>query len=105
MYRATTPIHTFSLPISTADCKDILITYKQGKNIVLEKYMDDRVLPSGMTINNKTITIVLTQEESKLFKAVAATVQVRILTDAGTVCASDIFNFKVKDVLDDDELT
>lgn len=105
MYRATTPIHTFSLPISTDDCKDIQVTYKQGKNVILEKYMDDRVLPSGMTLHDKDVVVTLTQEETKLFGAKKATVQIRILTDGGTASASDIFDITVKDVLHDNELT
>jgi hypothetical protein len=30
MYRATTPTHTFTLPINTSDCLEIQVTYKQG---------------------------------------------------------------------------
>ena len=30
MYRATTPTHTFTLPVNPADCDEIQVTYRQG---------------------------------------------------------------------------
>ena len=104
MFRATTPIHTFSLPIETSDCKDIQVTYKQKKTVVLEKYMNDGVLPSGMEIDGKDVIITLTQDETKLFVAKMATVQIRVLTNSGVASASEIFNIQVKDVLHDNIL-
>lgn len=103
MYRATTPTHTFTLPIQTSDCKDILVTYKQN-NVILDKHMDDGTLPSGMTIDGKTITITLTQEETKQFSQNVATVQVRVLTFDGLAMASQKFKLYIENVLNDEEL-
>lgn len=105
MYRATTPKHIFTLPILTSDCKDILVTYAQKCKVVLEKYMNDGNLPSGMTLDGNDVIVVLTQEEANKFKSELATVQIRILTNGGKACASRHFSISVKGVDNDSVLT
>lgn len=42
MYRATTPTHTFTLPMDTSNCLEILVTYKQG-NVQLDKHYQGNI--------------------------------------------------------------
>lgn len=103
MYRATTPTHTFKLPIETNTCSEILVSYKQ-KDFALDKHYQDGALPSGMTLDGKNVVIVLTQEEANQFKEGTAKVQVRVLTNAGTAMASNIFKLFVADVINEEVL-
>lgn len=104
MYRATTPTHTFTLPIETSTCKEILVTYIQGQNKI-EKHYQDGTLPEGMTLVNKDVMIRLTQEETKAFapeERIEA--QVRVLTNDDDAYASQIFKVWVNNVLNDEVL-
>lgn len=107
MFRATTPTHTFTLPIQTDNCKDILVTYSQDDKVVLEKYMDDKVLPDGMTLDDKKVIIVLTQEETNLFTETGksrkkiAKVQIRVLLESGWAGASAKYDINVEGVIND----
>lgn len=99
MYRATTPTHTFTLPINTSDCLEIQVTYKQG-GVVLVKHYQDNVLPSGMALDGKDVIISLTQEETLMFSENSkAKVQVRVLTQTNDVMASQKFPVKIQGVL------
>lgn len=103
MYRATTPTHTFTLPIETNTCSEILVSYKQN-NTGLDKHYEDGTLPSGMTLDGKKVIVVLTQEETKLFKKGIVEIQVRVLTNSGAALASQVFSVKVRDVINEDVL-
>ena len=105
MYRVTTPTHTFTLPIDTATCSEILVTYKQ-KKLKLDKHYENGTTPPGMTLDGNKVVIRLTQEETKRFNAdEVAGVQVRVLTLAGDVFASQKFAVFIKDVLNEEILT
>lgn len=101
MYRATTPTHTFELPFEYEQfVKKILITYKQGSKIVLEKTETDDI-----TVNGKTVSYQLTQAETKLFeKDIIVDIQIRVLTNGGQSIASQEWRMLVNDVLNDKEL-
>lgn len=103
MYRLTTPTHTFTLPINTALCSEILVTYKQARTTV-NKHYQDGTLPPGMTLDDKTIIIQLTQEETKKFAEGTVSIQVRVLTNAGQAFASQIFRAINNDVLNEEVL-
>lgn len=103
MYRATTPTHTFKLPIETNTCSEILVSYKQ-KDVVLEKHYQDGTLPDGMTLSGKNIVIILTQDETNQFKEGTAQVQIRVLTNGGSVMASQVFKLFVFDVINEEVL-
>lgn len=84
MIRGTTPTHTFDLPVSEANVKDIRITYVQNDEKIVEKRLNDVVL------SEKKVETTLTQEETLKFKAQrSAFVQVRVLTDEDKVFASN----------------
>lgn len=96
MIRATTPTHTFN--IHTNDVKELLITYKQGMDIVMEKTLKD------VEVNNGIITYRLTQEETKRFRPGTVDIQVRVLTNDGVALASQIMTIRSKGVLNDEVL-
>lgn len=96
MRRATTPVHKFTFPVDPATFEKILITYSQGRRVVLEKTKDD------LTFEDYVGRCKLTQEEANLFKASEPLlIQVRVLTYAGNALASEVFKTTVKEVLDD----
>lgn len=99
MYRVTTPTHTFTLPIQTATCDEIEVTYKQGSLVKIFHY-EDNTLPEGMTLDGKDVIIKLSQTDTKAFaSAFPLRVQVRVLTNDGDVFASQIFTLSVDEVL------
>lgn len=95
MIRATTPTHTFSLPIETNTIKSLLVTYKQGEDIVLEKTKED------CTLTGSTIKLTLTQEETKMFSPERVKIQLRVLTNDNVSLASKVKTKTVEDVLND----
>lgn len=97
MYRVTTPEHTFTLPEDAANYEIIQITYKQGQTRLIKRY-DDGILPEGMRISGKDVTLMLTQEETKKFRKGELLVQVRALTPAGKAYASTRFPIEVEEV-------
>lgn len=103
MYRVTTPTHTFKLPIETNTCSEILVSYKQT-DVCLDKHYENGTLPSGMTLDGKNVIIILTQEETKQFAEGRVKVQIRVLTNAGAVMASQIFTLSVADVINEEVL-
>ena len=104
MYRVTTPTHTFTLPIETATCKEILVTYRQG-GIKIDKHYKDSTLPEGMSLDGKNVVIRLTQEETKKFSAGnPVATQVRVLTVANDAFASQKFSVNIGDVLNEEIL-
>lgn len=104
MYRVTTPTYTFTLPIQTSACKEILITLKQS-SIELEKHYENSTLPDGMTLNGKDVYIHLTQEETKAFNTDhVVKAQVRVLTNDNEAFASQMINVYVNDVLNEEIL-
>lgn len=103
MYRVTTPTHTYTLPIETSSCKEILVSYKQS-NVLLEKHYQDGILPSGMTLNGNDVIVNLTQAETKAFEKGKIDAQVRVLTNANKAFASQIFTVTHKDVINEEIL-
>lgn len=103
MYRVTTPTHTYTLPIETSSCKEILVSYRQN-NVLLEKHYQDGTLPSGMTLNGKEVIVNLTQAETKAFDKGKIDAQVRVLTTANKAFASQIFTVTHKDVINEEIL-
>lgn len=99
MIRGTTPTHVFQLPIDAGTLKEVRITYKQHSKVVLEKTEAD------VTMEGRTISFVLTQEESMRFESgVTVKLQVKVLTVNGTVLASPIREFTVEDILNSEVL-
>lgn len=94
MTRGTTPIHVIKVPVSTVKIKDLIITYKQGKNVILEKRIND------VEFGDKSVKLKLTQQETLLFSArTVASGQIKIKTVSNDVWASKEFQFAVYDVM------
>ena len=104
MYRVTTPYLTFTLPIQTSTCKEVLVTIKQNAT-VLTKHYEDETMPDGMSFDGKKVIVRLAQEETKAFNPKAqALTQVRVLTNADDAYASQMFSVSVSDVLNEEIL-
>jgi hypothetical protein len=97
MIRATTPTHSFELPFDYEQfVSKILITYKQGDKIVLEKTENDIVFDGNV------VSYELTQEETLLFdRDIIVDIQVRVLTKGEQSLASQVWHKPIEDVLND----
>lgn len=99
MIRGTTPTHVFNIPIDTGTLKEVRITYKQLGRIVLEKTEAD------VTMEESTIQFTMTQLESLKFKPNnTVQVQIKVLTNTGTVLASPIREVSVDAILNEEVL-
>lgn len=95
MRLGTTPKHTFTFPFETDLIQELKITYSQNKKIILEKYFSD------CEIDKNSVSYNLTQEETFLFEyGVNVECQVRVLTTAGDVLASNIHIITAERCLD-----
>ena len=97
MYRVTTPTHTFNLPFDTSLIDKLILTYKQNGKTVIEKTEAD------VTMDGTTVSVTFTQQETALFKADVAKVQMRVKTGE-KVMASNILTVNVHEVLNKEEL-
>lgn len=111
MIRATTPKHMFTFDVDPEETfSEILITYAQNGEIVLEKHKSDLTFESCDCFGGKTVytaSIKLTQEETNLFSANPkgiVNIQVRAITENGDAIASDIMQISVQNVLNDEVL-
>ena len=96
IWRASTPTQTFRFGFDPLDWDIILITYKQGDSIILEKDQDD------LTIEGSVASFVLTQAEANLFDAsLPVAIQVRVATNSGASFPSRVWYVDVADVLND----
>lgn len=101
MIRGTTPTHTFGLPISKEDIKNITVTYKQDDRIIVEKGIDDVEI-----IGNK-VKVTLTQQETLRFVAgIRAKAKIGVLGINGKKLSSKrSVNIKVYDGNNEEVLT
>lgn len=91
----TTPELTFNLPFDTSIIKNLYITFKdRNKSTVLEKTETD------CTMNNNSITVELSQEETLQFeKRTKVRVQLRIKTTNDKALKSNIIVIDIGDLL------
>lgn len=104
MYRVTTPENVFTLPENASAYAVIQIAYKQRSEKLVKVCRDGGTAP-GVSISGAVVTVTLTQEETKKFKAGEATVQVRVLTQSGRALASKRFPITFEEVNSEDILT
>ena len=91
MRQGTTPTHTFTLPFDKREVKSVEATYAQKEKQILRKVLD------GTTMDGKTVSITLTQEETFDFRAgELAGVQLRVLMQSGAVVGSQVMLFNVE---------
>ena len=94
----TTPTHQFVLPLSVDEIKEVEITYCQKKKEVLKKKTEH------CTLEGKTVSTTLSQEDTFAFQDGVIEIQIRILTTDGTALASDIMSVGCKRCLSDEVL-
>lgn len=99
MIRGTTPTHTFRLSVETSSIIEVRITYVQLGKTVIEKTEED------VRMGEKSISLTLTQEESLEFRAgPEVEVQLKVLTNVGTVLASPVISLNVDKILNTEVL-
>ncbi len=96
----TTPTHEFFFPVPVSAVADVELTYKQGDAIVLQKYLKD------LTTTEESAVFKFTEEDTFKFKTKPdVLIQVRAISPAGDVLASDIFRISAQECLSDKMLT
>ena len=92
MYQATTPTHTFNLPFDALSITKLILTYQQNHRTVITKTEQD------VALIGKTLSVTLTQEETKRFSKIPAFVQLRCRV-GDKVMASQILKINVHESL------
>ena len=87
MQTATSYDHNFTLPENAENYAQIEASYKQGGQILIKLYKDG-VFPDGMTFDGKVVRVVLSPQETKLFRKGDLTIHVRVLDTEGLVHGS-----------------
>lgn len=98
MKQGTTPTHRFVLPFALDEIEEVEITYCQNGREILKKHMDN------CTLEEKTISTTLTQEDTFEFQEGSVEIQIRVKTNDGTTLASDIKKVSCKRCLSDEVL-
>lgn len=102
MIRGTTPIHVFSkIPVLSQDIDELWISYLQSGKLILNKSTDSITIEDDLDTMTSTAQVKLTQEDTLLFKAGPASIQMRILLKDGTALASDEVNIVIKRIIND----
>lgn len=97
--RGTTPIHTITTEIDLRDAVVIYVTYKQKRNIILDKTKDD------IEVDEDEIRIPLTQAETLSFSYKdPIRVQIRAKYASGKAVASNIMVGTIGEILKDGEI-
>lgn len=100
MIRGTTPTHTFKMPFSPENIKDIIVTYAQRGKVIFEKRTDE------CSFTDDSVIVRLTQEETFLFPSSDDVyIQLRVLLQDGSALASCKYSVPLFDVLNDEVMT
>lgn len=98
MIIGATNTHVFELPLGAEEIQTIEITYAQNNIERLKKKTD------GSAMQGNSLTVKLSQEESFLFSAGGAEIQIRVLTNYGEVIPSDVMHIHCQSCLSDEVL-
>lgn len=99
MRRGTTPTHIFETGIDLTSAVVLFVTYKQGKETVVERDIH------SIEVEPDKLTIKLTQEETLRFDLEKnSRIQCRAKFADGTAIASDILDVRVCDILKEGEI-
>lgn len=93
MFRGTTPKNIFQVDIDCTDAVEIYITYSQFGQNVIEKSIAD------LNVTENEITVLLTQEDTLLFRPGEVEIQIRVKFADGTAMACDIIQTTAKRIL------
>lgn len=109
MYQASTPLIRFLFPVDPDDAKDILISFTQNRNVILDKHKSDLTMLGEVTKRGKNYygaTLRLTQNETNLFKGtMLVTVQIKMLTYNEEVLVSKTSSFVMADTMNDEVMS
>lgn len=97
--RGTTPTHQFRLPfeIDRVECLSITYGYRKNNEVVIKKTLED------CTVIDEYVILTLSQEDTLAFKNNSIIqVQMKVLSNSGTVVASSPYYLKVESVLDEE---
>ena len=93
----TTPTHTFTIPFSVADIKNVRIAYAQGDEVKLVKEISD------CQLEGNTVVVKLTQEDTLSFDPKKRVeVQMKVLTHGDDTLVSTIKSVSVGRCLDEE---
>lgn len=94
MIQGTTPTHTFVLPFQASLVQDVMVTYTQNHQIILEKHSADCIW-----LDN-AIQIHLTQNDTFAFSHLhRVKIEFKILTFDNKVLAKNFHNIPVEEAL------
>ena len=95
MRRGTTPTNTFTVDTDLTNAVAVYVTYSQGKNVIIEKSMED------LTITSTKVEVTLSQEDTLAFSGGAVQIQIRAKFGDGSAIASNIIMASVDQILKD----
>lgn len=99
MYRGTTPTLTFKANFDLNTVKNLIIVFKQGERVKLEKYFQD----CKIDFENKNISVKLSEDETMEFiPNKDLHIQMRIRFEDGTITSSKVMTNYVDDILEED---
>ena len=99
VYEATTPTALFRFSQDPLIYDVIQITFRRGPNKLIKR-IDNGVLPEGITINDKLMSVTLSQEETLILGSGIMRVQIRAKRSGGKVKASSKFRIRIDSSLD-----
>ena len=94
MRRGTTPINTFTTPISLIGAT-VFVDYEQDRQIVIEKTGED------LTVTDTEVTLELTQEDTLRLCHGNVFIQIRAVFPDGTALASNIIQTTAERIIKD----
>ena len=100
MYRYTTPSFTLKLQgIDFSLVQVFRVTFRQCQTQVVKEYLKT---DENFSLENNTLQVALTQQETALFGAGRVAIQLRVKFQDGTVAASNITHCYIKQTLDEE---
>ena len=100
IFRGTTPLLRFQYPYKYEEITKLTVTFSQDGIVLFKIRMGDDEID---TIEDFGVSILLTQEETNLFKhTFSMQAQVKLMTIDGDVWAGDIQNYQIHRILDTD---
>ena len=95
MIRGTTPTNIFNVDADMRTASAIYITYDQDGTTIFEKELED------ITVEEKKLTVTLTQEETLKLKPMKTRIQIRAKFPDDSAIASNIIETTASAILKD----
>ena len=102
MIRGTTPTHKLNVNVNLTSAK-VYVTYKQRGSVIVERSNEDT--NDTLIIDEKSITLTLTQEETlKFYANEKVEIQIRAVFEDGEAIASNIVSLYTDKILKEGEI-